>query len=105
MPQRVDIGRPSIAVKPIDVSTLLPSSITAAAAPTSPRFSKFSANASFTRVNLGSQVPSIFTAMNILLVSRSTLDIPRNPNTHQIPFSERLSCSLRPYAARFWLIE
>src|ERR1700722_3301247 len=44
-------------------TTLLPSSMTAAAAPTSPRFSKFSANVSLTRLNLGSQVPSIFTAM------------------------------------------
>src|ERR1700683_1137236 len=50
-------------------TTLLPSSTTAAAAPTSLLFSKFSANASLTRLNFGSQVPSIFTAMNYLLVS------------------------------------
>src|SRR4029077_10581933 len=48
----------------------LPSSVTAAAAPTSPRCSKFSANASLTRLNFGSQVPSIFTAMICLLIAR-----------------------------------
>ena len=44
--------------------------VTAADAPTSPRCSKFSANASLNRLNFASQVPSIFTAMICLLASR-----------------------------------
>src|SRR5208282_2388581 len=66
--------------------TVFPSTTAATAAPTSIPFSKLSAKISRTRLNRGSQVPSIFTGISNLLMSQSSFNTTQSrspPSLHR----------------------
>src|SRR5271156_1764780 len=89
---------------PAQMSTTgLPSSTIAADAPTSVPLSKLAANASFTRMNFGSQVPSILIA--IRMTSFAAMDsrrwhqrivIPRAANLDQVNSGEEIGQAIAP---------